>query len=109
MRTTYLILAILGAIGPYLFFMQHFTAEGLGLPAFMAAVFANPAASGLTTDLLVASFVFWLLMLQERRLRQGPHPGMFIFLNLLVGLSCALPAYLFVREGAQQQRNRLTP
>ena len=99
MRTTFLILAILGAIGPYLFFAEHFAVAGLGLPAFMAAIFANPAASALTTDLLIASLVFWLLMFQEQRLRGGPNPILFIFLNLLVGLSCALPAYLYVREG----------
>lgn len=99
MRTAYLLLAIVGALAPYFFFIQHFQADGLGLPAFMAAIFANPAASGLTTDLLLSSFVFWLFMFQQQRLRSGPSPALFIFLNLLIGLSCALPAYLFVREG----------
>jgi len=96
MKSVYLVLAIIGAAIPVLFFMQHFGAEGLALPAFVAAVFANPAASGFTSDLLISSFVFWIFMFQAGE--KGPGPWGFIVLNLLIGLSCALPAYLYWRE-----------
>ncbi len=101
MKMTYLILAVVGAIVPYFFFLQHFQAEGLGLPSFIAAIFANPAASGFTADLLVSSFIFWLFMFQDRRLAGAPKPALFIALNLLIGLSCALPAYLYTRESTR--------
>ena len=68
----------------------------------VAAVFANPAAGGFTADLLISSFVFWVFMFQKSRLAHGPNPAGFIALKLLIGLSCALPAYLFAQELRRQ-------
>ncbi len=50
MKTLYLVLAVVGAAVPYVFFIQHFSSEGVSLPGFVAALFANPAASGFTSD-----------------------------------------------------------
>ncbi len=99
MRTFYLILAVLGAIVPYVFFVQQFAVDGVSLPRFVAALFATPAAGGFTADLLITSAVFWIAMFHERSRGKGPNPILFIALNLLIGLSCALPAYLYVLEG----------
>ncbi len=52
MKTLYLVLAIVGAVLPYAFFIQHFSSEGFSLPGFVAALFANPAAGGFSADLL---------------------------------------------------------
>ena len=98
MKTLYLILAILGAVIPYAFFLQHFSTEGVNLLEFVRAGFANPAAGGFTADLLFTSVVFWIFMIQQRRREKGPNPILFIVLNLLIGLSCAFPAYLYARE-----------
>jgi Protein of unknown function DUF2834 len=100
LRSAYLLLAIAGAIVPYAFFLQHFQAEGFSLPAFAGAVFANGAAGGFAADLLLSSLVFWLAMFREQARGGGPRPAPFIILNLLIGLSCALPAWLYAREAA---------
>lgn len=99
MKNLYLLLAIAGAIVPYLFFIQFFAAQGLNLFAFVAALFANGAAGGFTADLLISSLVFWLFMFGRQD--RGPRPWLFIALNLTIGLSCALPAYLWAstRDG----------
>ena len=99
MRRLYFILAVIGAIIPYLFFIQHFNSEGIGPGAFVSAIFANPAAGGFTSDLLISSAIFWIMMFREHRGGRGPNPFLFILLNCLIGLSCALPAYLSAREG----------
>ena len=52
MKTLYLAAATVGAIVPYLFFFEHFGANGLNLLTFLVAVFTNPAASGFTVDRL---------------------------------------------------------
>jgi len=101
LRTLYLSLAIAGAIVPYVYFVQHFQAAGLDLLTFIAAVFANGASSGFAADLLIASLVFWVAMLHEQRRHGGPAPLLFILLNLGIGLSCALPAWLCAREMRQ--------
>lgn len=96
MKNFYLLLAVVGTILPYAFFVQHFGVEGYALPAFLAAVFANPAASGFAADLVVSSLGFWFWMFAAEG--RAPRPWIFIALNLLIGLSCALPAYLYWRE-----------
>ena len=97
MRTLYLILAIIGAVVPYLFFINYFASYGLDLGRFIEGLFANGAAGGFTADLLITSAVFWLYMFNRRGRDAGaPAPWGFIVLNLTIGLSCALPAYLYV-------------
>jgi TRAP-type uncharacterized transport system fused permease subunit len=103
MKAVYLVLAIAGALIPYVFFTQHIAAEGTSLPGtslpnFVSALFANPAAGGFTADLLITSFVFWIAMFQRRGQPDAPSPWLFVVLNLAIGLSCAFPAYLYARE-----------
>ena len=98
MKRLYLVLAIIGAVVPYVFFIQHFSGEGFGLPTFLRAMFANPAAGGISADLLLSSFIFWGFMFQQQSRGKGPGPAVFVVLNLLIGLSCAFPAYLYARE-----------
>jgi hypothetical protein len=95
MKRLYLILAILGAIVPYIFFVQFFSAEGVTLGRFLSALFANGAAGGISADLLFTSFVFWITMYYRRSKKSGPNPLLFVILNLTIGLSCAVPAYLY--------------
>lgn len=95
-RHAYLTLAILGTIVPVALFLQFFGVYGISVPGFLAAAFANPVASGLTADLVISSVVFWLWMFGHR---DGPNPLPFVALNLLVGLSLALPLYLWLRSG----------
>ena len=104
MKRLYLGAALLGAVVPYLFYFRHLAASGSSLTAFAAAVSANPAASGFTADLLIASLVFWAFMWHRHRLSHGPHPLGFMALNLLVGLACALPAYLYAMEFGRRPR-----
>jgi len=97
-QTLYLILAIVGAIIPYYFFLQHWTSQGIGIVDFVRAVFATAPASGFAADLFIASFVFWIAMFARCKKSNSPSPFLFIALNLTIGLSCALPAYLYSVE-----------
>jgi len=103
-KTLYLILAIVGGIVPYVFFIQFLQQHGVDLPVFVAALFVNGAAGGFTADLLIASLAFWVAMVELWRLDRGPAPWLFIVLNLIIGLSFALPLYLFVRHFTRPAR-----
>ena len=96
MRTYYLLLAVVGTIVPYYFFIDFFTSHGIHLGRFVQGLFVNGAAGGFAADVLITSVVFWLWM-QHRRTQDpaAPAPWLFIALNLSIGLSCALPAYLY--------------
>ncbi len=96
LKTCYLLAALLGAIVPYLFFIDFAMQEGLDLMAFLQGLFVNGAAGGFTADLLISSAVFWIYM--GSRAGSGPKPGLFVILNLTIGLSCALPAYLWAAQ-----------
>lgn len=103
MKNVYLVLAVVGAVVPYYFFIGFMAEAGMDLPGFVAALFANGAAGGFTADLLISSVVFWLYMFSRR---VGPSPWVFIVLNLTIGLSCALPAYLYAQA---RQAEVMTP
>ena len=95
MKNTYLALAIAGTVLPFYFFLQQVSATGPDLAGFMMLGFANPVAAGFTTDLLISSLVFWLYLFTAGP--GAPRPWAFVVLNLFIGLSCALPAYLWWR------------
>ncbi len=99
----YLVLAILGAVVPYVFFLNFFATDGLALGGFVTALFVNGAAGGFTADLLITSLVFWIYMFGRR---DGPATWPFVVINLTIGLSCALPAYLYVL-GRREVVNRV--
>ena len=101
MKNIYLLLAVIGALVPYLFFIQFFQQYGLHLPGFVETLFANGAVAGFTLDLLISSVVFWLFMFSENKAGRGPKAYLFILINMTIGLSCALPAYLYARTKPQ--------
>lgn len=104
MKITYLLLAITGAIIPYIFFIDFVAAEGPGLSNFLAALFVNGAAGGATADLLVSSAVFWIYLFATGT----PRAWIYILLNLVIGLSCALPAWLYAKELARERQGALS-
>ncbi|MFT5136606.1 MAG: hypothetical protein ACI9XU_001731 [Arenicella sp.] len=90
--------AKIGPIVALLFFIPLLQTKGIDLPRFISALFVNGAAGGFSADLLISSVIFWLFMFQRRCDVDGPNPALFILLNLTIGLSCALPAYLYANE-----------
>lgn len=90
MKIFYLVLAIIGGIVPYIFFAQFLANSDAG--SFVSALFVNGAAGGFSADLLISSVVFWAFLWQ----RKAPHAWIYVVINLTIGLSCALPAYLYM-------------
>lgn len=103
MKKIYLVLALIGAIVPYLFFFQFIQSQGLNITLFINSLFVNGAAGGFSADLLLSSFIFWLFMFQQLKKGNHPKPYLFIILNLTIGLSCALPAYLYAQENSNNK------
>ncbi len=103
LRWIYLDLTVIGAAIPLYYFVQHFSELGFSLSLLLAQAFANPVATALTSDLLISSFVFWIFAgVQLHAKGQVKSLAIFILLNLMIGLSCALPAYLWWSTRQQQ-------
>lgn len=55
---SYLLLALLGAVVPFLFFIDFFAEYGIHVPSFIAALFANGAAGALPRTCSLAPLFF---------------------------------------------------
>lgn len=93
LRNVWLLIAIAGAVAPWYFVIGYFSDNPISLSAFFAAAAANDVAKAVVADLLISSLAFWIYMFSRHP--DGPAPWPFILINLFIGLSCALPAYLW--------------
>ena len=98
MRWRYLVGAVLGALLPLSFFVPFLLGHGLDGALFFRLLFANHISAFFAMDVLVSSVVLCSFVLAEgRRLKMG-HLWVYVICLLLVGVSLALPLFLFVRS-----------
>jgi hypothetical protein len=100
-KNIFLILAIIGFIAPYYFFLQ---VRGFDLNALLQQFSASTILSGVTMDLLISVLVFWFFMFTEANRLQMKNPWLYLLATLLVGLSFALPLFLYFRERKLESR-----
>lgn len=95
--TVYLILLVLGTVLPLAFLVPFVTEQGVDVPLFLAQLFANRISAFFAMDVLVSAAVTIAFTLMESRrlsLRSGP----WCLLGMMVGVSLALPLFLWVRQ-----------
>lgn len=97
MKNVYLVLAVIGLVAPYYFFLQVPPENLLDLPALVQPLFANEFMRGIGMDLTVSVIAFWTYVLVEARRLQMKNPWLYLLATLLVGLSFALPLFLYSR------------
>ena len=98
MKNFYLAATVAGAVIPFVFFIEFFMAQGVDVLAFLQGVFANGAASGFAADIFISSAIFWSYLIANKETGIWKY----IILNLTIGLSCALPYYLYVKESERE-------
>lgn len=98
MQWLYLIAAILGTALPLSQFIPFLTAHGLDIPLFFQQLFQNHVSSFFGMDVIVSSLVLWLFVFSEGRQRGMSNLWLYVVCNLAVGVSLALPLFLFFRE-----------
>ena len=106
-KNVFLILAVIGFIAPYYFFLQLPAEDGFNLPLLIRPLFANNFMRGLGIDLTISVLAFWFFVFAEASRLQMNHPWLYLLATLLVGLSFALPLLLYFRE--RQLENRIDP
>ena len=98
MKTTYLILCVLGVALPYWQFLPWVAANGLNLPLFFHELFANRIGGFFGMDVLVSA-VALLVFARSERARIGTAGRWLTLLAVLtVGVSLGLPLLLYLRE-----------
>ena len=98
MQWLYLVAAILGAALPVWQLAPFLSAHGLDVPQLFRQLFQNPVSGFFGVDVIVSSFVLWLFVFSEGRRRGMGKLWLYVVCNLAVGVSLALPLFLFFRE-----------
>jgi uncharacterized protein DUF2834 len=65
LRYVYLALCVVGVLLPYWQFVPWFLQHGFDLPLFLHQLFANRIGGFFGLDVIVASFVLWVFVLQK--------------------------------------------
>lgn len=101
-KSLYLGLCLVGFLLPYWQFVPWVAVHGLNLALFVRELFANRISAFFGMDVLVSAIVLLVFMRVESRrivirLRWLPIAAL-----LLVGVSLALPLFLYLREPAAE-------
>lgn len=97
-RTIYLFFAIIGLVVPYYFLISFLITHGLDARLFLKQLFGTPISTFFAADLLLSCVVFARYLGQETDRLTMKQTWICILALCTVGLSCALPLFLFMRE-----------
>ena len=97
-RLIFLALAVWGAVHPMYYFLTYIRDTGTGVSGLIDAWYVNASTTGLVWDLTIAAIALasWVVVETVRRkawINLIALPAIFC-----IGLSCALPLYLFLRS-----------
>jgi hypothetical protein len=99
-KILYLFLALIGLVLPY-YFLGSFVAEsGLDPAAFVKQLFGTKISSFFAVDLLISAVVFLVFVRSETLRCRMRRWWLYLAATLLVGLSFALPIFLYMRESS---------
>jgi hypothetical protein len=102
-KTIYLVLCVLGALLPYWQFLPWVVAHGLNIPLFVRELFVNRISAFFGMDVLVSAVVLIAFMRVESTRIQIRRRWLPILAVMLVGVSLALPMFLYMREMRLEQ------
>lgn len=103
-KSIYLTLALIGLFVPYCFFFKFLNQNGFDIPLLLNQLLANNISTFFAVDLIISVIVFWIYMTAEANKLQMKNSGLYILASLFVGLSFALPLFLYFRE--QKLKNK---
>lgn len=103
-KNLYLLLCVLGIIIPYSQFIPWVLENGLRLDLLFRELFANRIGGFFGLDVLVSSVVLVGFIRTEGQRLEVRRLWLPILGLLTVGVSCALPLFLYLRENALEGR-----
>jgi hypothetical protein len=98
LKTLYLGLCIVGFVLPYWQFVPWVAANGLHLPLFFQQLFSNRIGGFFGMDVFVSSLVLVIFMRAESARLKLRARWLPVLAVLTVGVSLALPLFLYLRE-----------
>ena len=98
MKWFYLMAAILGTILPLSQLTPFLAVNGFDMSLFFRELFQNHVSAFFGMDVIVSSLALWLFVFSEGQRRGMKNLWLYVVCNLVVGVSLALPLFLFFRE-----------
>jgi hypothetical protein len=97
-KNLYLALSVAGIVVPYSQFVPFVREHGLDLGLFIDQLFATRVSAFFALDVIVSAVVLWTFVVVEGPRRGVKRLWMPIAASLVVGVSLALPLFLYLRE-----------
>jgi len=102
-KNVYLGLCVLGVVLPYWQFLPWAAQNGVDLRFFVQQVFANRIGAFFGMDVLVSAVALLFFVRFENSRTRIPGRWLPLIAVLTVGVSLALPLFLYLRERALEQ------
>lgn len=97
-KTIYLILTIVGFILPYYFVFKFYTANEMTTSAALAQLVSTDWGALFVADLAISVFAAWTFIYNEAKRLKMNYWWVYPIATMMVGLSFALPLFLYFRE-----------
>jgi hypothetical protein len=108
-KTIYLGLSFVGVLLPYWQFVPWAVQHEMSLPFFFRELFANRISAFFGMDVAVSAVVLVVFMRIERARLTIQHTWLPVLAVLTVGVSLALPMFLYMREQRLDQLKAVVP
>src|SRR5215470_10141879 len=103
LKTIYLLLCILGIALPYWQFIPWVAQHGLNMRLFVQQLFANRISAFFGMDVIVSAVALMVFVRSERPRLNARERWLPLLAVLTVGVSLALPLFLYFRERKPEQ------
>lgn len=98
MRNVYLGAAVVGTLAPYYFFASFLLEQGFDVGLMLNQIFGSSMSVFFVTDVLVSALVLIIYILVDGKRNGVRNRWLSVVGTLLVGVSCGLPLYLYLKE-----------
>jgi hypothetical protein len=98
MAPLYLALAVIGTVAPYAKFVPWLMQHGLDLPLFVGELFSTRIGAFFGMDVLISAVTLIVFIRREGLHRKLHLLWLPIGATCLIGVSCGLPLFLYLRE-----------
>lgn len=106
-RYVYLVLCVVGTVLPGWQLVGFLGERGLDVGLMVEQLFVNRVSGFFGLDVIVSSVVLWVFVVAEGRRLGMRRLWVYFLCSLTVGLSLALPLFLFVRERELARRGEV--
>jgi Terpene cyclase DEP1 len=107
MKVVFLLLALFGAVLPYSQLLPWVMQHGVDIPLLLQELFSTRVGAFFGLDVIISAVALITLIVRDGR-RQGiDRLWLPIGATCLIGVSCGLPLFLYLRERHASRPNRL--